>query len=247
VKAPQDSGDHLGSFGMLRDWNCRLQLGIYCLIALTSITVQELVSLFVMTPSAHGGLDGEPADIGRIFSVIGVCGVTFEMFLGPPVVKRLGLIRAVKVGLCTSAIFTVLTPFVPQALPASRGFSSQWRFGAITALQVVRGWGDYFVFSSVFVLVNNSVPANCRGRVNGLATTVASIFKAAGPAVGTALFACSLHLGLGPPLDIHLLFLVVGAVVATFCVVGADRIPAWATLPYDEQPGRAPDQLCEGP
>merc|ERR1712032_1314582 len=46
-------------------------------------------------------------------------------------------------------------------------------------------------FTSAFVILNNAVPIQSRGRLNGVLVSVVSVFKAIGPALGAVLFAWS--------------------------------------------------------
>jgi len=227
------------SGGMLGDTNCRLCVAIYCMISFGGATMQEFTSLLIMAPTAKGGMSGDPAEIGDVFSVVGLLSAAFQLAVGPCTVRGLGIVRAVQVGGYISAVTAALPPFIPQLLPAAAGISGAVRLAALSLVMFVRSCGDYLCFSSVFVLVNNSVPASRRGSINGLAMTLASIFKALGPSVGTVLFAGSLRMGLPAPLDSHLCFLVVALIAWATAVLGAGRLPAWAADPYDAQPGRA--------
>ena len=47
-------------------------------------------------------------------------------------------------------------------------------------------------FTSIFLVINNSCTADQRGRVNGLAMSLSSGFKAIGPTLGAVLFAASI-------------------------------------------------------
>jgi len=226
-------------FGMVRDPMCQLFLGLYCFISLISITMQEVSSLLVMTPQEFGGLGGESADIGSVFSIVGIFCLTFQMFAGPRVVKSIGLVRTFQFGLCGSAAAILLTPFVPQVIPFSGGFWDRWRLGVFVAVLAIRSCSEYLTFSVIFVLINNSVPADCRGRINGIAMTIASVFKALGPSVGTVIFAWSLHVEGVFLLDAHFVFLLFAMVTAAVAVFAAGRIPAWAVEPFDLQPLRA--------
>merc|ERR1712032_110046 len=46
-------------------------------------------------------------------------------------------------------------------------------------------------FTSAFVILNNAVPIQSRGRLNGVLVSVVSVFKAIGPALGAVMFAWS--------------------------------------------------------
>mmetsp|Transcript_44482 Transcript_44482/g.104413 ORF Transcript_44482/g.104413 Transcript_44482/m.104413 type:complete len:127 (-) Transcript_44482:132-512(-) len=64
-------------------------------------------------------------------------------------------------------------------------------------------------FSATFMLINNSVTRSKRGRVNGLAMAIGSLFKAIGPAVGGSVFAWSLTTQV-PLVDSTFVFVAVG-------------------------------------
>mmetsp|Transcript_25242 Transcript_25242/g.37200 ORF Transcript_25242/g.37200 Transcript_25242/m.37200 type:complete len:171 (+) Transcript_25242:2-514(+) len=63
-------------------------------------------------------------------------------------------------------------------------------------------------FTSLFLLINRSVPTDQRASVNGLAMTVGSVSKAIGPIAGSILYAWSIHNGLRdvPPLNYMFVF-----------------------------------------
>lgn len=229
-----------GMGAMLRDRHFCLLLFIYCYISFVGTSVHELAALFTMAPSSLGGLGGESSHIGEVFSSVGAICLLFQLTMGPMVVRKLGLIRALRMGILGCAASSAAIPYIPQLLPESLGFSREaWLLGLTFALSV-KSCMDYLCFSSVFVLVNNSVPTHCRGRANGLAMTVASCFKALGPAVCGAGFAWSVGLPAHVHLvDAHLVFVLVGLLTVLCDCVCASRIPDWAIDPYDAQPGRA--------
>lgn len=69
-------------------------------------------------------------------------------------------------------------------------------------------------FTSNFILINNSVPSEKRGAMNGLGMTLGSLGKSIGPAVGSVIFAWTLTNGIGFPLDYHFIFYLGGLIAA---------------------------------
>src|SRR5690606_27815985 len=61
-------------------------------------------------------------------------------------------------------------------------------------------------FSCVSILINNSVPKQHRGSLNGLSMTLGSAAKAIAPVLASVLFAWSLHNGLEAPLDYNFVY-----------------------------------------
>eukprot|EP00611_Tribonema_gayanum_P022807 TRINITY_DN4663_c0_g1_i4.p4 TRINITY_DN4663_c0_g1~~TRINITY_DN4663_c0_g1_i4.p4 ORF type:complete len:129 (+),score=57.88 TRINITY_DN4663_c0_g1_i4:820-1206(+) len=69
--------------------------------------------------------------------------------------------------------------------------------------------GSNMIFTSIFLIVNNSVEGDQRGGLNGLAMTAGSAAKAIGPPLGATLFAYSIAGAHSLPLvDYHLTFVV---------------------------------------
>merc|ERR1712050_125775 len=62
-------------------------------------------------------------------------------------------------------------------------------------------------FTCIFTILNNSVQADARGRMQGVAMTVGSLARAVGPVVGAEVFAWSLTNELTAPFDVHFVFL----------------------------------------
>ena len=73
-------------------------------------------------------------------------------------------------------------------------------------LRVLQAAAGAAMFTSTFIIINNSVDASNRGRVNGLSMALAAAFRALGPVVGANSFAWALTNGLGAPFDVHFTF-----------------------------------------
>ena len=75
--------------------------------------------------------------------------------------------------------------------------------------------------------------------MQGVAMTVASITRAVGPTMGAELFAWSLTNGLGPPLDIHFVFLLMCLINLLPVAIACSTFTTALDLPMDSdhQPG----------
>ncbi|CAJ1351864.1 unnamed protein product [Effrenium voratum] len=259
VLAANEEPDGCG-WNLVRLPNCALLLFLYCFVSMMQSTLQELASLLVMTPDHAGGLGGSTSDIGAVFTAVGGSGLLFQLTLGPALVERIGLVRSFQAGMYLSGVFALLMPMVPFAMQA-QGLSMSWQKGGLTAVMICRGFSDYLTFTGVFVLINNCVPTYGRCRINGLAMSLASTFKALGPAVGTVVFAWSINSAKTPDSVLNgllasifspevalragapLVFILVSLGTLAGAFFGARAVPVWAEEPYDLQATSRPDAL----
>ena len=171
---------------------------LYLIFSLTSITTEEVFSLWAVSSRESGGLSVNPQFIGSVIAVQGVASMVFQIFFGPRIVARWGLINSVQRGMVIAALSILPIPLMSDLLlsPGETVFDSSSKIipiaFAIAALAAMRMIGFYLCFTSSFVLLNNSVPSTHLGRVNGFAMGVASVSKFVGPALGSPLFAWSI-------------------------------------------------------
>ena len=72
--------------------------------------------------------------------------------------------------------------------------------------------GTGTAFTCIFTLINNSVAREGRGRMQGVAMTIAAVARAVGPTLGAEAFAWSLTSGRRLPLDVHFVFFLMSAI-----------------------------------
>lgn len=99
----------------------------------------------------------------------------------------------------------IFMPFTSQFTKGDVVSDFTWA-AILRSIQVVL---DMSIFTSAFLLINNSCNSLERGAVNGLAMTVASFTKATGPILGSVIFAWSVTNGLSFPLSHHFGFFIV--------------------------------------
>jgi hypothetical protein len=75
------------------------------------------------------------------------------------------------------------------AYPAIASLSGMVIWVVVAIVSCLKNVLTTMIFTASMILLNNSVPQDQRGAANGLSVSLASIFKAIGPAGGGALFA----------------------------------------------------------
>ena len=182
----------------------------YFFIAFNDIVYNEVLPLFCVAPAASGGLGFESKTLGWLLSASGLSLLTYQLLVFPPLSRRVSIGRLCTLATLASGVLYGLLPSILFAAGSGRGgiwtlllvHSSLLRFALGTA------------FTCTFTLLNNSVPAEARGRMQGVAMTVGSGARALGPTLGSELFAWSLTNSLPLPFDVHFVFLFMGLLTA---------------------------------
>ncbi|KAL4425550.1 hypothetical protein ABPG75_009566 [Micractinium tetrahymenae] len=172
----------------------RLSLCGYGLIAFLFSVLDEVTPIFASGAVAEGGLGFTPSQLALSLSFSGLVLVTWALLGYPRLSKRLGVVRVLRIGLWHTAPVAILTPasslFAGAQLPSQALMFAALGFRAVTATNA---------FTSCLILVNAAAPEGSLGKVNGVGQSIASLVRAAGPALGGLTWAWSLQLsGLAP-------------------------------------------------
>lgn len=99
-----------------------LILGIYSLLVLTSILGSEFVMLYTQSPRAHGGLDFSARTLGQVLTMRGILKLSFNLFGYPFMVRRLGLVHCLRLGIAVIGTISILGMgwFVPWSVERER-------------------------------------------------------------------------------------------------------------------------------
>ena len=182
-------------------------IGLYSMLSL-NIIYDEVVTLWCAAPRADGGAGLAADEIGLVMAVCGAAMFSFNVVLFPLISRRVPPTTFFIVSTAGYGLLVPITPLFGRLLPPAPAPPSALALGAIMLHQVALRCLSASGFTSIFLIINNSTPARYRGRVNGLSMTIASVFKAAGPMLGSLSFAWSLHNGLSVPgLDVNFAFL----------------------------------------
>jgi MFS family permease len=165
----------------------------YCILALHSVPFGQLLPVFLHLPVDRegislpfkftGGFGLESGRIGVIFTIYAVFCMTCQFTIFPMVTKRYGVLFCMRA--CTFVIpFTyIVTPYtVLMPTPTTQQ-------AAILAVMFVQGFAGVFAFPCMTILLTNSASSlRLLGTLNGVATALSAVAKAAGPYLGGRTF-----------------------------------------------------------
>ena len=137
-----------------------------------------------------GGFSLDHFRIGLISTCYGICGMLIQFFIFPPVARRLGVLYCLKWCACVFPLAYFAMPFT-ALLPTQQ---AQIAVGfAVMMLKCVCG---IFAYPCSTILITNSASSlRVLGTLNGIATSVAAIGRAAGPALGGSVFSYGVKRG----------------------------------------------------
>jgi hypothetical protein len=175
----------------------------YCIVSLTSIVFDEVLVLYAMSTPDSGGLGFGHLRIGYSTSVTGFPMMVTTFILTPYFNKLYPPSTCFLYGQLIGAFFSFSAIFLPIIYHHSKD--------ALIIFFILIATGGkccaVVAFSSVFLIINDSVGPDERGAVNGLSVTLAGLSKAFGPMLGSILFAWSISNGLSFPLNYAFVFL----------------------------------------
>lgn len=184
-----------------------LNLIVYALLALHSLGYDQLVPIFMHHPVQRnagsstnlnnndplkfaGGFGLDSARIGLIFTLYGVSGMLTQFLVFPPVARRFGVVRCLRVCACVFPVCYLVTPFT-VLVPGTVA-----RQVVCFAVLMVKGWCSIFAFPCSTILLTNSASSlRVLGTLNGMATSTSAIGRAAGPAIGGSIFTLGVRRG----------------------------------------------------
>ncbi|KUI60569.1 hypothetical protein VP1G_07794 [Cytospora mali] len=167
---------HVGTFQSL--WFVFLSTPVYNPSA-PSAPAQHLPFVFT------GGMGLPPAKVGLAMSILGVLGITLQLFVYPALSARLGTVRCLRAFLLFFPVAYLLVPYlslVPStsAPPAPKSGPAAWvAIAGVLLCQVV---ARTFALPNMTILVNNCSPhPSVLGTLHGMAQSFASAARTVGP------------------------------------------------------------------
>ena len=124
-------------------------------LAFSAIMFDEIFPLFCVAPAASGGLGLETSSVGGVLTVAGVALVIYMFVLLPRISKRTTISRLFHVSMALCAVCYVAVPALGAAPPAAK-----WPL-LLLAVVLVR-FAQAGAFTSIFIMINNSVAAQQR-------------------------------------------------------------------------------------
>lgn len=208
----------------------RLSLCGYGLIAFLFNILDEVTPIFASAAVAQGGLGFSPSQLAPSLSFGGLVLVPWALLGYPPLSKKLGVVRVLRLGLWHTAPLAILTPasslFAGAQLPSQALMFAALGFKAIAATNA---------FTSCLILVNAAAPEGSLGKVNGVGQSIASLVRAAGPALGGLAWAWSLQLAALPAWPAWLPHQYLPFVLVALLAMGTDLVYRSFRLPGEGQ------------
>jgi len=180
---------------------------IYALLAGSSISFEEVFSVWAVSTRGIGGLAFSSEEVAIMFLVLGVFYIIAQ-FLNPPLIRRFGPLQTFKIFTCYFMVFTILFPFLRLFVSYGKGVVMV-ACGILIALRAIM---DIVSFTSVTLLVNHSVEPDLIGTANGIAQSTTSFARTLGPLLSGLALSWGMSNGIGFPFDQYFIFFVLGIV-----------------------------------
>ncbi|KAL7623432.1 hypothetical protein AAE478_007114 [Parahypoxylon ruwenzoriense] len=246
-------------FRRIFTWNVTFTLVAHFFLAFHVGTFNSLWFVFLSTPVYNpadpdppgftpqlpfrftGGLGLPPRSVGMAMAVLGVIGITLQLFLYPRLSSRLGTLRSYRLCLFLFPIAYTLVPFlsvVPSTTPAPSPKTGVWVWVAIAGVLLVQVTGRTFALPGQTILVNNCTPhPSVLGTVHGLGQSVSSFARTVGPVLGGWLYGLGLSRGLIGGVFWGIACMAACGLVASFWVREGDGHEIWLEGDEDDQEG----------
>lgn len=155
-----------------------------------NITYISVLPLFLYTTVSTGGMSFTKEQIGYYLAANGLIIIIVQLFIFPPLEKKMGGPLATLRMACTALPLTFL------CFPIAHFVAKYYGFGpslvALLVLLLLRGCSSIMVVSSN-LCVNNVAPSrSALGKLNGLSQMLGCLSRGIGPIFSTSLFAYSI-------------------------------------------------------
>ena len=182
-----------------------LNLLVYTLLAFHSLAYDQVLPIFMHYPqqsnrssdsNVHlpfkfaGGFGINSGRIGLLFTIYGIVGMFVQFLVFPPVARRYGVLPCLKFVTAMFPFVYIITPFT-ALLPTA--FSQQI---GMFCIMLVKCFAAIFSFPCTTILLTNSaVSLRVLGTLNGVATSISALGRAAGPAITGWMFSIGANKG----------------------------------------------------
>ncbi|KAL2457673.1 Protein ZINC INDUCED FACILITATOR-LIKE 1 [Forsythia ovata] len=166
---------------LIKNWPLMSSILVYCVFSLHDMAYTEIFSLWAVSPKKLGGLSYSTQDVGEVLAISGLGLLVFQSSLYPLVEKIIGPIMVSRIAGIVS--IPLLTSYHYIGMLSGIALSV-----VLNCASLVKNVLSISIVTGLFILQNRAVEQHQRGAANGIAMTLMSLFKAAGPAGGGVLF-----------------------------------------------------------
>ena len=182
-----------------------INLLTYSILALHSMAYDQILPIFMHYPPQvdrssnpdvqlpfkfTGGFGIDSGRIGLIFTLYGIVGMVIQFAVFPPVARRYGVLPCLKAVTAVFPVVYLMTPFtalLPTPLSQEIG---------IFCIMLLKCFASIFSFPCTTILLTNSaVSLRILGTLNGVATSISALGRAAGPALTGWMFSVGVSKG----------------------------------------------------
>ncbi|CZT42525.1 related to E.coli tetracycline resistance protein TCR1 [Rhynchosporium secalis] len=147
-----------------------------------------------------GGLGMPPRDVDFAMAVLGVIGISMQLFIYPIINTRLGTVKSWRIFLYCFPIAYALVPYLSivsskSTPPAEKDGPLVWL--CLCAVLFVQVTGRTFALPATTILVNNASPhPSVLGTMHGVGQSLSSAGRTLGPSIAGALYGLGLRKGM---------------------------------------------------
>ncbi|TDZ30677.1 putative membrane protein [Colletotrichum spinosum] len=214
-------------------------------------TFNALWFVFLSTPTSpepprlpfrfSGGLGMPPQRVGFAMAILGVIGISLQLFVYPRLSARLGTVRAWRLFLYLFPLTYFLVPYlsvVPTTAdappPGPKGGAAVWF--AIVGVLLLQVLGRTFALPGQTILTNNCTPhPSVLGTIHGLGQSVSSAARTIGPVLCGWLYGQGLAKGVVGAVWWGLAGVAVLGVMASWAVWEGDGHEIWLEGDNEEE------------
>jgi hypothetical protein len=146
-----------------------------------------------------GGLGMPPRDVGFAMAIIGIIGITLQIFVYPTVNAKLSVVKSLRIFLCFFPISYALAPYlavVPSLSPPPAKKDGFLLYLALCGVLFIQVLARTFATPSTTILINNCSPhPSVLGLIHGIGQSVSSGARTIGPVLGGLFYGLSLSHG----------------------------------------------------
>uniref|UniRef100_A0A7S1U2V0 Major facilitator superfamily (MFS) profile domain-containing protein n=1 Tax=Phaeomonas parva TaxID=124430 RepID=A0A7S1U2V0_9STRA len=236
----------LVDLSLLKDERIGKAIGLYVIISLWFLVLEESVLFLFVGPREDGGGGLSNVSLGLVTGGASVVLFAAPFFL-PPLERRYGRVGVVGKGFLVLAPMSLVFPVVASVLSA---FSAEVAvaMGVFTLLAAAKNLAASAILAAVFMLINDSVDNDSSrlGLVNGTAQLVVGFFRTVGSLFAGALWSAGLHISFAPDF-LAFVVLACSAIAASVYVAfmerGARRAGGYAHLrAFDDETKEGPSE-----
>jgi hypothetical protein len=146
-----------------------------------------------------GGLALPPPRIGLALAILGIIGITLQLFVYPALSHRLGTAKSYRIFLALFPLTYALAPFLSRVYSSTTppaGVSGPYIWLCITVVLFIQVLARTFALPCTAILINNVSPhPSVLGTVHGIGQSVSSAARTFGPIMFSWLFGQGLDMG----------------------------------------------------